>query len=453
MLVLVAVAIGVALGLLAMPAMLSAKAPPEEVAKLGNELTPMGAIRAGNADGSIPPWEGGLSEPPAGWEPGTWHIDPFADDEILYSITAANTAVYADLLSPGQMAMLERYPDTWKLNVYPTRRSAALPERVYEAAIANASSAELVNDGNGIAGAATCSPFPIPQNGLETIWNHVLRYRFIGAEWTLAQAAVTSGGSFTLVTLNEKALFPYAQPGQSTETIDNLFVYFWQAILGPPRLAGRILVVHDTIDQVKQPRSAWTYNPGQRRVRRAPQVAYDNPGTACDGLRTSDDYDVFAGAPDRFDWELIGRRELIVPYNAYRLHGDIPPEEILHAGHINPERARYERHRVWVVEARVKEGMRHLYPRRTFYLDEDSWLILLADQYDARGDIWRVSEDHAICYYEHPTYLATQIVWYDLQNGRYLTHGLDAGQLPADIERIPDVQEFTTSAMRRAGRR
>ena len=128
------------------------------------------------------------------------------------------------------------------------------------------------------------------------------------------------------------------------------------------------------MDQVKKPRDAWLYNPGQRRVRRAPQVAYDNPGTAADNMRTSDQLDMFNGAPDKYEWKLVGKREVYVPYNSFgmydfnaKLH-DIYLEKFASNAH-----RRYELHRVWVVEATLKEGKRHIYHKRILYIDEDSW--------------------------------------------------------------------------------
>ena len=142
----------------------------------------------------------------------------------------------------------------------------------------------------------------------------------------------------------------------------------------PARLAGGILLVHETLDQVKKPRDAWLYNPGQRRVRRAPQVAYDNPGTAADNMRTTDQLDMFNGAPDRYDWKLVGKREIYVPYNSYRLQDPkLKYKDIITPLHINPDHLRYELHRVWVVEATLQTGERHIYKKRVFYIDEDSW--------------------------------------------------------------------------------
>ena len=70
---------------------------------------------------------------------------------------------------------------------------------------------------------------------------------------------------------------------------------------------------------MKQTRSAWIYNAGQRRVRRAPDLAYDNFNDGTEGMRTSDQFDAWNGAPDRYDWKLVGKKEIYVPYNAYKL--------------------------------------------------------------------------------------------------------------------------------------
>ena len=244
----------------------------------------------------------------------------------------------------------------------------------------------------------------------------------------------------------------YSQEGQTEESLNNRILYFKQEVVAPARLAGGILLVHETLDQVKEPRAAWLYNPGQRRVRRAPNVAYDNPGTAADGMRTSDQFDMFNGAPDRYDWKLVGKKEIYVPYNNYELHSDqLKHKDILTPLHINPEYLRYELHRVWVVDATLKEGTSHIYKRRTLYVDEDSWQILLVDQYDKRDQLWRVSEGFVINYYDVPMLWTTLEVHTDLQAGRYLAIGLDNeyGMYRFDIERT--LEDYTPAALRRAG--
>ena len=445
-------AIGLALAGLAVP--VGARVSEAEAAKLNNELTPLGAIRAGNAEGTIPAWEGGITTPPAAYTPGSHHPDPYSDDQPLFTITAENLDAYRDKLSPGQIALFERYPETWYMKVYPTRRSAAYPQRIYDASVANATRAELTEDGNGVVNAVNASPFPIPQNGLEVIWNHFLRYRGQSFQRRYGQATPTASGAYTMVEIEERVLHAYGQEGATLESINNRLAYFLQEVKAPPRLAGEILLVHETLNQKLEPRNAWTYNPGQRRVRRAPNVAYDNPGTASDAQRTNDQLDMYNGAPDRYTWGLQGRREMYIPYNAYRLHSDqVKYADIVRAGHVNPELLRYELHRVWVTDATLKEGTSHIYARRTFYLDEDSWQAAVIDCYDKRGQIWRVSEAHVINYYEMPLVWETLLCHYDVQNGRYQAIGLNnEGEI--DKFDIPlSVDQFSPTALRSMGRR
>ncbi|MBL9202670.1 MAG: DUF1329 domain-containing protein [Opitutaceae bacterium] len=424
-----------------------------DAARLGQDLTPLGAEMKGNADGSIPAWDGGLKSAPAGYKPGMHHPDPFAGDQPLYTVTAANAAQHAAKLTAGQQAVLKAYP-SYKLVVYPTRRSASAPQAIYDATRQNATSAKLIADGNGISGAIRGAPFPLPQNGLEVLWNFLTRFRGVAAVRHIDQAAVERGGGYQLVKFEDEFLFNYHRPDiTAKELVDsNTLIYYKQAVTAPARLAGSILLAQETMDQVKEPRRAWVYNAGRRRVTRAPNVAYDNPGTAADGQRTSDQFDMFNGAPDRYEWTLAGKKEMIVPYNSYRLHSDkVKNSEILKPLHPNPDLARYELHRVWVVEAKLKTGTSHLYSRRTFYIDEDSWQILAADQYDGRGQMWRVSEAHCINYYDAQTFWSTLEVHLDLQNGRYLAVGLDNENAMYDfgVKRTP--ADYTPDSLRRDG--
>ncbi|MCB1877959.1 MAG: DUF1329 domain-containing protein [Chromatiales bacterium] len=434
------------------PALAAAGASLAEIARLGQDLTPLGGEMAASADGTIPAYGGGISQPPAGYKPGDHHPDPYAEEKPLVTITAANMAQHGDKLTEGHKALLRTYPDSYFMKVYPTHRSASAPQRIYDATASVAATAELVNDGNGVKGTVIGIPFPMPRQGIEVLWNHLLRYRGDIAGRHIAQAAPTRGGDYTLVQFEDEFNLIYAHEGMTEKELKNRIAYFKQMVLSPARLAGGILLVHETLNQVEEPRQAWLYNPGQRRVRRAPNVAYDNPGTASDGLRTNDQFDMFNGAPDRYDWKLVGKKEMYVPYNAYRLHSDkLKYSDILTPLHINQEYPRYELHRVWVVDATLKEGERHLYKRRTLYFDEDSWQILAVDLYDNRDQLWRVSEGHPINYYEVPVIWTTLEVHTDLQSGRYLALGLDneAQMYDFSIKRSP--ADYTPAALRRAG--
>jgi hypothetical protein len=446
-------------GVLAAGALGLAAAVTAQQSGLGSDLTPMGATLAGNSSGSIPAWNGGIKSAAdagaTGFKSGGHHPDPFAADKPSYKVDATNMEKYAANLTAGHKALLSTYKGSYFMNVYPSRRSAAFPQRIYDAVKANAGSAKLTGSGNGVTGAIGGPPFPAPKSGVEVIWNHILRYRADIAERVIGQAAVTRAGSYNMVKFHDETYIGYALPGATEAALDNVILYFIQETVAPARLAGEILLVHETLDQTKEHRKAWLYNPGQRRVRRAPNVAFDNPGTGSDGLRTSDQFDIYNGSPERYDWKLIGKQEIIVPYNAYQLHSNkLKNNDILKPLHINQQHARYELHRVWVVDATLKPGQRHLYKRRTFYVDEDSWQILVVDCYDARDQLWRVQEGHSINYYEIPTFWTTLETTYDLQSGRYLALGLDNEEpMTVNFNAKKSAADFTPAAIANRGTR
>jgi hypothetical protein len=279
----------------AMPA--AAELSAADLAKLGTTLTPLGAEKAGNAAGTIPAWDGGITKPVAGYKPGGHYPDPFAADKPLFTIDGKNADKYKDQLSAGQMAMLKKYP-TYKMVVYPTRRSASVPQCNYDETKDCAAKAKLAPGGNGVVGCVGGIPFPIPKDGNEAIWNATLRYKGDTFAHNWAQAAVTRTGDYAMVKFEYEYDNQYgncSKPAKDREP--NKVLNYLQVTTAPARLAGQILLVHETVDQAKEPRSAWTYNPGQRRVRLAPNVAYDNPGTAADGLRTNDDFGCSTAPP------------------------------------------------------------------------------------------------------------------------------------------------------------
>jgi hypothetical protein len=436
--------------LLATAVAVSAAISVADANRLGNDLTPLGGEKKGNAAGTIPAWTG-TPKIPAGFKAGDHHPDPFANDAIKFTITPENADQYADQLSAGHLALLKTYP-SYKMPVYPTHRSASNPQRIYDATKQHAVNASLTGDGNGITGSVIGIPFPIPQNGLEVIWNHLTRYRGVAASRHIGQAAPQRNGSYSTVEFEDDFLFNYVREGIQEKDLDNVLIYFKQAVVAPARLAGSILVVHETMDQVKEKRRAWIYNAGQRRVRLAPSIEYDTPGTASDNMRTSDQFDMFNGAPDRYDWTLVGKKEMIVPYNSYKLHAkDLKNDDILKPLHINQDLTRYELHRVWVVDATLKSGTKHVYSRRTFYIDEDSWQILAVDQYDGRGQLWRVSEAHCINYYDAQVFWSTLEVHTDLFAGRYLAIGLDNNNKMYDFSLSRTPGDYTAARLRQEG--
>ncbi|MCD6586011.1 MAG: DUF1329 domain-containing protein [Desulfobacteraceae bacterium] len=428
-----------------------AKLSPEEIARLGKDLTPLGAEKAGNADGTIPAWEGGITTPPAGYKTGMHYPDPFSDDKVLYSIDAANMGQYDDKLTEGHKVLLKAMPD-YHMNVYPTHRSASVPQRIYDATIKNASTAELVEGGNGVKGSVIGIPFPIPKNGLEVIWNSLLKYKGDSLERTYAKFPVTRGGSYEKGLVTDKMLYLYHRKGATEEKLNNLIFVRWVDTLGPPRNAGNATVIHETLDQAKEARKAWSYKPGQRRVLRAPEIGFDNPNRGSDGIIVTDQIDIYNGSPERYEWNLVGKKEMLVPYNSYKLHsGDLKYKDILQKRHINPELARYELHRVWVVDAVLKQGIRHVYKRRTFYIDDDSWQILAVDCYDNRDQLWKLQEAPVINYYDVPTIMPTCELTYDFQSGRYNVMSIHNEEKEYIFNEPMSPRLFTPAALRRKG--
>ncbi|MES2261763.1 MAG: DUF1329 domain-containing protein [Pseudomonadota bacterium] len=421
-------------------------APAADADRLGKDLTPMGSERAGNADGGIPAWDGGLAKAPAGFDPKAGYIDPYAGDKPLYTITVANMAQYKGRLAAGQMEMLKRFPG-YKMVVYPSRRTAAYPQTVYDSVKAEAGRIVLADGGNGVRNVEHSSiPFPQPKSGVEVIWNHLMRYRGGSIQRFSTEFPVQANGAFTPLTRTETVAYAHAMANPEP----NRLVYYTSTITGPSSVAGESILVIDPVDQVREARKAWAYNPGQRRVLRAPDMGYDAPGIGADGLRTSDDYDGFNGSPDRYDWKLLGKKEMIISYNNYKLMSkSVRYTDLIRPAHLNQDYVRYELHRVWVVEATLKAGQRHIYARRTFYVDEDSWQIAHADAYDGRGELWRVHEVEAVQSYDAPALYVAGDVFYDLQARRYLVTGLTNQEKPMKYGVKLDTSYFTPDNLRR----
>ncbi|MHC5347634.1 DUF1329 domain-containing protein [Metapseudomonas furukawaii] len=420
-----------------------------QAARLGQDLTPLGAERVGNAEGTIPAWDGGLPRQADALNPERGYKDPFAADQVLFTITAANAEQYRDRLSPGQLALLKRYPDSWKMQVYPTHRSASYSDEIYAAIKANALSAHLVEDGYGIADTRNVVPFPIPQSGLELVWNHLMRYRGVGVKRYFAGAQPQTNGSYQLTKTMETALFNQDVSDYSKAN-GNILFYYRQSTLAPARRAGQETLLHEPVNQVKNPRLAWVYNAGQRRVRRSPNYAYDNP--SADGMATNDNSDMYSGSPDRYDWQLVGKQEMYVPYNNYRLASKANKySDVVRPGHINSDLPRYELHRVWHVRGVLKAGIRHVYKQRDLYLDEDSYQILVSEHRDNRDVLWRVGEAYTINYYDQPLVWTVGDALYDLTSGRYTIGNLTNEEVPYDFSVSVKPADFTPAKLRQGG--
>jgi hypothetical protein len=427
-------------------------ASAQEAARLGADLTPVGAERAGNEAGTIPEWDGGLVSAEkagiSGASPAAL-ADPYAGEHPLFRISAANLAQYSDRLSDGMRALLRSTHGTLFLNVFPAHRSVAMPERVYAASRRNATTAALAGGGAGITGATVGVPFPLPHQGLEVYWNHVLRFRGEALTRRSLSVAVSPDGSASRLGVNESFLYAYALPSATPGDAETVALYALREIIVPPARAGEARLTHDLLDNPKEPRREWSYTPVDRKVRRTSTPGFDAPAFAGEGLLTDDQVDMFSGSPERYDWRLVGKRELFVPYNAYRLHSAKQrAADIIRPGHLNPELLRYELHRVWVVEATLKAAQHHPLRRRVLYVDEDSWQVVLADAYDERGQLVRMQEAHGITDYTLPAFRVTVELAYDFTTQRYLANGLEESVGPSEelpLRRAP--QDYAAAVL------
>lgn len=435
-----------------------ADVPANVANRLGQDLTPMGAEKAGSSAG-VGSWSGQRIDGSAllqGYDGGALP-NPYASDKPLYTITAANAGDYDAQLTTGQKAMLATYPDTYKLNVYESRRSCTYPDFVYKAAKRNAEVGKVVDGGNGISESIMASPFPIPSSALEIVWNHTLRYRGERVARDFNYAAPTASGEYTLTYTRDEIVFSYSDAQNSrAEDLDNISIWFVAYTSAPARRAGNVVLVHETLNMAKEGRKAWTYSPGTRRVRRAPNIAYDNPVTNGDGLGTSDQYDGYNGAPDRYDWTVAEKAEKLSQQNNYQAVLT-PYEELLQAGHANQDVMRYELRRQWVVEGNLKGNARHIYAKRVLRMDEDSSQMSAGEMYDGRGELWRIQEIG-----QAPDFRPeAQVCWttggefnYDLLAGRYLGLAMKSGR-PANfvtgLERLTK-DYYTPANVRRLGR-
>lgn len=431
------------------PALATAGVSADEAKALGSTLTPIGAEKAANKDGTIPAWSGGLTTPPAGFKAGDGiRPNPFAADKPRLVVDAKNMAANAEHLTEGTKALLQKYP-TFRVDVYPTQRSVAFPKWVYDNTAKNAIKAKTNNEGRSIEGAHAGFPFPIPKTGYEAMWNHLVRFNGQAYESKYRNITVDASGRATLATEGVSTQeYPFWDNSKTSADT------YWKIKLtytGPARRAGEALMVVDPLDIGAKDRRAWIYLPGQRRTKVAPDLSHDtpNPGTA--GTTTFDDTFLFTGSMDRFDFKLVGKKEMFVPYNAYAAVYQAKQDDLFKPNHLNPDLVRWELHRVWVVEATLREGKRHVYAKRTFYLDEDSWAALASDEYDARGQLYRTGFAYMTPSYDLPAPYTDMFGHYDLVSRQYSLTGFiaETGGLK-HTKPLPE-REWTADALAGAG--
>ncbi len=397
-----------------------------QAAMLKTTLTPIGSEKAGNSDGSIPPWTGGLTTPPDGWSPGEVMPDMFAADQKLLSIDASNMGQYQDRLSEGLMALMQKNPH-FRIDVFPTHRTAAAPQWVYDNIYQNALNAQPAAGGSrlGFSNAYGGIPFPIPdptdpyEAGAQIMWNHNCSWTGQYQTVTLADFAMINGQLTLTASFNWYQDAPYYMPNGNAESFSGYVRRVSIRFIGPPNLAGEAIMQYYPANPLTLPTELWQYLTGQGRVRKAPQLTYDTPQGATADESNFDENVVFNGALDRYDWKLIGKKEMYIPYNNNK-QSLAKMTDVLQPACVNPDYGRWELHRVWVVDATLHPGQRHVVPHRRFYVDEDTWQACLADEWDAQGNLWKVCMMWQQTRPDVPGTFFSAFTLYNLQTGDYL---------------------------------
>ncbi len=443
--------------LLLAASLVQAKVSEEEAARLGKDLTPFGGEVAGNADGSIPAWSGKWTGVPPGVKYAGHPAElpnPYPEEKPRFSITGENLQEYKDFLTEGEVALLERYP-TFRMDVYPAHRDFNYSQRMIEKAAWNARNTILSNGVESLSAYTGGIAFPIPTNAEQVLWNTRTNYCHHSAQGNVELYGVFANGERSLEVSEFTQSIPFNNPENpiptTEEVVGDRIGLTYTTYTAPPRKKGEAIVVQEPIDFQASKRNAWIYRPDIRRVRKAPAIGYDNP-TGPGGLQTSDDQKGFNGAFDRYTYELLGKREIYIPYHNYGFNdlaiGTL--DDRLTVNHINPNYIRFEKHRVWVVEAKLAPGKRHIYKKRRWYVDEDSWNPVMSENFDSRDNLWRVGFLLSEYQYDIECYEKHAQIFHDLPSGHYVISFSQFEQKPFDYSGpYRDMSYFTSAYLRK----
>lgn len=433
--------------------MFGANAVAYDVSDLGGALTPWGAVAGANADGTIPAYSGGV-KPPANYDPTNpgFRPDPFADDKPVLVINASNYSEHQDKLSESLVLMFQKYPDTFRINVYPTRRSVSYPDSFLENSRLNATRCATTNGPLGLDMSKGCGqgiPFPVPQNGLEVMWNHDTSYRglIVTQRNYVGKYSKPSGELVHSYTANSLRYQPFYEPSPT------MFYGYRYEYTAPSRLAGTNTMVLDMVADSE--RRAHAYSPATRRVRLSPDSAADTPVSQVGGAMTFDDDILFAGKKDRYEWNLLGRKEMYIPFNNYRYqYTDANDTECygdakFTAGHPKSECVRWELQRVWHVQAVLKDGQRHVYHKRDMFISEDTYVDGYAQMYDSSGNIYRVNMQKNAPFYESQAAGTAWNTVIDLNSGVYTALAMAPGEGQTVLESVPATTWSSATLSRR----
>ena len=406
-------------------------------------MTAVGAEAAASNDRVVPAYSEGLRRFAERRRPkrGERLDHPFAADAPLFTVDRNSMKAHSALLSEGHKHLLRQHA-RYRMAVYPSRRSVSFPSVIEQASLANEMSARLV-DADEIAGVHMGVPFRRPKTGVEVIWNHRLRYRGQANDWVYNRGVRHESGDLEINQARWKFLAHYNRVTSTSQTARDDLIYQALLLIEPAEEYPQFqIVAHEALSPGVTRRKLWgNISPRSKTT----LIPGDNDalGIFSRKIRFGDMFDVFSGITDAYVYKLIGKREMIVPYNAFAFSVDVGlrPEDVLTPDHPNPDFARYEHHRVWVVEASLRQGKGHTFDRRVFYVDEDSWAILMVDCY-TDGELVRFQEGHLLPVYPTESVAYAPHVVYQFDIPRYFATRLPLGARPP---RFDDPELLATS--------
>jgi hypothetical protein len=255
------------------------------------------------------------------------------------------------------------------------------------------------------------------------MWNHVFRWRGGSVERQIVWLPVAATGGSYVVKVRQNIAFD--QQGYMARPVDGRLYASTAYFSAPPSAIGTRVATWEPIDPAGEARARWVFVPQTLDTRRLPSYDHDTWELFAGGQRTADQNDGWNGSPERYDWKLVGKRELLIGYNAYRIaNKTLPYKAIAIAKNVDPELLRYEVHRVWVVEATLRQGRNHRFPKRVFYVDEDTWQVAQEEVYTKDDQLFRFGDHQMMQYYDVqvPWYAAT--IHHNLAAGSYMVYGL-----------------------------
>ena len=389
---------------------------------LQTTLTPWGAVRAGNADGSIPAWTGGYTTIPAGFQNGDVIGELFPDEQPILTIDASNVSQHADKLAEGTVAMINKYG--FSLLVYPSHRTHALPQKVIDCIAANVGRAGPVAQGYrfGFQGGFGGIPFPILDPdpniaGYQAAYNANCQFKGFATKLPFDGWSVNSGQLSIAFAAVYTQRYPYYQ-ATSLEDFNGIIFQTNVTYTGPANLVGQALIGQSYTDAALHPQMFWQLLNGEGRVRRAPEIAFDTPASTTNDVANYDELYGFNGSLERYDWKYLGLKEIYIPYNNNK-YLTTPPQPAHLAHFIDPKITRFELHRCHVVEATLHPGERNVDARRVLYIDEDTSAVQLADMWDGAGNLSKTYFGLVICRPDVPCTYDIGGMNHNLQTGDY----------------------------------